>query len=249
MQFPDEILMAYADGELDADTRRQIEAAMANDPTIAERVAKHRALRADMGAAFGGVLDEPVPSRLLDAANSSPVSARPATVTDLNAARAAKSGGTKFRSWSWPEWSAIAASLLIGVLVGRSAMQSAQSEIFATTPHSVVASGYLSAALNDYPSGTSPDSAVRIVLSFRSKGGNYCRSFAAGTAAGFACREDNEWRVRALSQSATSSASGEYRMAGSDLPPAILTAIDDVMEGEALDREQEQAARERGWSK
>lgn len=249
MQFPDEILMAYADGEVDADTRRQIEAAMANDPTLAERVAKHRALRGDLSAAFGGVLDEPVPSRLIDAANSSPVSKRPATVTDLNAARAAKSGATKSRSWSWPEWTAIAASLLIGVLAGRSAMQPAESEIFATTAHGIVASGYLSAALNEHASGTSTDSAARIILSFRSKGGNYCRSFAAGKAAGFACREDNEWRVRALSQSATSTDSGEYRMAGSELPPAILTAIDDVMEGEALDREQEQAARERGWNK
>lgn len=250
MQFPDEILMAYADGEVDADTRRRIEAAMASDPTIAERVARHRALRAELGAAFGGVLDEAVPSRLLDAANSSPASLRPATVADLNAARAAKSGGTKSGGWSWPEWTAIAASLLIGVFAGRSALQPEPSEIFATTARGIVASGYLATALNDHPSGTPTDSAARIILSFRSKGGDYCRSFDAGMTAGFACREDNEWRVRALSQSAANiAASGEYRMAGSELPPAILTAIDDVMEGEALDGEQERAARQRGWTK
>lgn len=249
MQFSDEILMAYADGEVDVDTRRQIEAAMALDPTIAERVAKHRALRADLGAAFGGVLDEPIPARLLEAANSSPASSRTATVTDLNAARAAKSGGAKTRGWSWPEWSAIAASLLIGVLAGRSALQPAQSEMFATTEGGIVASGELSAALNNQLSGTPTDANVSIGLSFRSKGGNYCRSFAAGTAAGFACREDAQWRVRALSESGAKAAGGEYRMAGSELPPAVLTAIDDVMEGEALDREQEQAARERGWNK
>lgn len=248
MQFSDETLMAYADGEADADTRRQIEAAIELDPTLAERVAKHRALRADLGAAFGGVLDEPVPSRLLDAANSSPATKRSATVTDLSAARAAKSGDKKSQSWSWPEWTAIAASLLIGVLAGRSALQPAQSEMFATTSGGIVATGELSAALSDQLSGTAKDANVQIGLSFRAKGGDYCRSFAAGTAAGFACREDAQWRVRALNEVGTHATSDEYRMAGSELPPAILSAIDDVMEGEALDQEQEQAARERGWN-
>jgi hypothetical protein len=250
MQFSDEILMAYADGEVDADTRRQIETAMASDPTIAERVAKHRALRVDLGAAFGGVLDEPVPSRLLDAANSTPVATRSATVTDLNAARAAKTGGSKPAStWSWPQWTAIAASLLIGVLAGRSDLRSKQSDMFATTSSGILATGPLSAALDDQMSGTAPRDTVQIGLTFQSKGGNYCRSFTAGVAAGFACREDNQWRVRALNEAGTHAAGGEYRMAGSELPPAILAAIDDVMEGEALDRAQEQAARERGWKK
>lgn len=249
MQFSDETLMAYADGEVDADTRRQIEAAMAADPAIAERVARHRALRVDLGAAFGGVLDEPIPSRLLDAANSSPTPTRSATVTDLSAARAAKSGGQGSRTWSWPEWTAIAASLLIGVLAGRSALQPGQSEMFATRSDGIIATGELSAALDRQLSGTATGGDVHIGLSFRAKDGNYCRSFAAGTAAGFACREDAQWRVRALNEAGAPAAGGEYRMAGSELPPAVLAAIDDVMEGEALDREQEQAAREHGWSK
>lgn len=249
MQFPDETLMAYADGELDADTRRQIETAMAADPTIAERVAKHRALRADLGAAFGGVLDEPMPPHLLDAANSSPAPARAATVTDLSAARAAKSGGKSSRSWSWPEWTAIAASLLIGVLAGRSALQPERSQMFATGADGIVATGELSAALDEQLSGTEQDGSVHIGLSFRAKGGNYCRSFATGTAAGFACREDSQWRVRALNEAGSQGTGGDYRMAGSELPPAVLAAIDEVIEGEALDREQERAARGQDWSK
>ena len=166
-------------------------------------------------------------------------------MTDLSAARAARSGGKKSGGWAWPQWTAIAASLLIGVLAGRSALQPAG--MFATTESGIVAAGNLSAALDDQPSGTSTDADVQIGLSFRSKGGNYCRSFAAGTTAGFACHEGARWQVRALNEIGTGGADGEYRMAGSELPPAILTAIDDVMEGEALDREQEQAARERGW--
>src|ERR1044072_3879416 len=187
MQFSDETLMAYADGELDADTRRQIETAMASDPTLAERIDKHRALRMDLGAAFGGVLDEPVPSRLLDAANSTPAKTRSANVTDLNAARAAKSGGGKPpSSWSWPQWSAIAASLLIGVFAGRAELRNKQSDMFAANASGIVASGVLSGALDDQLSGTEPHDNVSIGLTFTSKSGNYCRSFAAGPAAGFA---------------------------------------------------------------
>src|SRR5688572_6752301 len=100
MKFPPETLMAYADGELDADTRRAIEAEMAVDPQVAQEVERHRALRAQVGGAFAGVLDEPMPDRLLRAAKKSPAS----------------TSEQPPRRWSWPEWTSIAASLLIGIL-------------------------------------------------------------------------------------------------------------------------------------
>lgn len=246
MQFPDEILMAYADGEVDADLRRRIEAAMALDPTIAERIARHRGLRDELGAAFDGVLDEPIPARLLDAAHETPA----ATVTDLGAARAAKQrAANPKRRWSWPEWTAIAASLLIGILAGRSALQPSQSDLFATSADGVVARGELSAALTDQLGGVPDDASVRIGLTFRDRGGAYCRTFTASATAGFACRDDDVWKVRALSEDAVSKQAGEYRQAGTQLPPAILTAVEHSMAGEALDREQEQAARAGNWKK
>lgn len=254
MQFSDETLMAYADGEVDADLRRQIEAAMALDPSIAERIAKHRNLQVDLGAAFNGVLDEPIPDRLLGAANASPVESpaesKSATVTDLNAARAAKQRGTNpRRRWAWPEWGAIAASLIIGILAGRSALQPSQSDLFATVENGIVARGELSAALTDRVGGSPEDAAVRVGLSFQDKRGQYCRTFTTTSAAGFACREADAWKVHALSESSANPQAGEYRRAGTELPPAILTAVEGSMAGEALDREQEQAARARDWKK
>ena len=41
MKFSEETLMAYADNELDAQTRTAVEEAMATDPEIARRVAKY----------------------------------------------------------------------------------------------------------------------------------------------------------------------------------------------------------------
>lgn len=243
MQFSDETLMAYADDEVDADLRRQIEAAMALDPSIAERIAKHRNLRVDLGAAFNGVLDEPIPASLLETAASTPTTA---TVTDLNAARAAKQRAAHPRRWSWVEWTSIAASLLIGILAGRTALQPS-ADLFATTGDGIVARGELSAALTDQVGDADKEAQVRIGLTFRATSGEYCRTFATASVAGFACREPKEWKVRAMSEGAANAKGGEYRMAGTEMPPAILAAVEQSMAGEALDREQEQAARARDW--
>lgn len=244
MQFSDEILMAYADGEVDADLRRQIDAAMALDPSIAERVAKHRSLRADLGTAFNGVLEEPIPDRLLDTATSSP---KAASVTDLNAARAAKQRAEHPRRWSWVEWTSIAASLVIGILAGRTALQPSHSDVFATNADGIVARGELTEALTEQVGGAPDDAKVRIGLTFRATSGEYCRTFATASAAGLACRESNAWRVRAVSEGAANAKGSDYRMAATELPPAILAAVEQNMAGEALDREQEQAARARDW--
>ena len=64
MKYDDEILMAYADGELDPARRAEIDAAIAKDPALARRVEQQRALRARLAGAFAKVLDQPVPERL-----------------------------------------------------------------------------------------------------------------------------------------------------------------------------------------
>jgi anti-sigma factor RsiW len=46
MKLSDDVLMAYARGQLDDQERGEIERAMRADPAVAARVARHRALRA-----------------------------------------------------------------------------------------------------------------------------------------------------------------------------------------------------------
>ena len=101
MTYSDDTLMAYADGELDPAERAAIELAMRIDPAIAAAVERHRALRADVAAAFAGILDEPVPARLQP----------PAPIISLDAAREAAALvvagiGARWRprssSASWP---------------------------------------------------------------------------------------------------------------------------------------------------
>ena len=58
MSFSDETLMAYADGELAEPALGEVERAVRIDPAVAARVAQHRALRADVFAAFAAVADD-----------------------------------------------------------------------------------------------------------------------------------------------------------------------------------------------
>jgi hypothetical protein len=235
MKFSPETLMAYADGELDADTRRAIEAEMAIDPQVAQEVERHRAVRVEVGGAFAGVLEEPVPDRLL---------------------RAAKKSGTKAapprRQWSWPEWTSIAASLLIGVLGGRALLHQpdrGSGLIVAGVDGRVIAGGALAQALSEQLS-SEDGSGVDIGLSFRAKSGEYCRTFGAravNPVVGFACRDAEVWRIDMLSIAPRAESGGDYRMASTQLPAPIVQAIAERMQGEALDADEEAVARQRRW--
>ena len=250
MKFSQEVLMAYADGELDAATRSAVEAAMAEDPAIAAEVARHRALRETLQGAFAGVLDEGVPARLIEAANSSP-SKDAGAVSDLASARAAKEARAVRARWSWPEWTSIAASLLIGVLGGRALLQNESSNLLANDAGRLVAGGALASALTAQVSDrTDTVGRVRIGLSFRAKDGNYCRTFAlqGDSAAGVACRRDDQWQIQALAPTEGETAAAEYRQAGASLPPLILEVVESTIDGTALDAEAEAKARARNWS-
>jgi hypothetical protein len=236
MKFSPETLMAYADGELDADTRRAIEAEMAVDPLVAQEIERQRALRADVSGAFAGVLDEPVPDRLLRAAKKT----------------GGKTDQQSRRQWSWPEWTSIAASLLIGILAGRALLPQAGGQrglITAGVDGRVIASGALAQALSDQLS-SQDGTDIDIGLSFRTKSGEYCRTFGAravNPVVGFACRDAEVWRVDMLSTAPRAETSGAYRMASTQLPAPVVQAIAARMRGEALDADEEAVARQRRW--
>ena len=231
MTYSNETLMAYADGELDPAERAAIEQAMRTDPAIAAAVERHRALRVDVAAAFAGILDEPVPARLLP----------PAPVVSLAAEREKR---TERRRWSWPEWGALAATLVVGVLAGRM-IPGGGGPAIAGNGGQVVAQGELAAAL-DRQVGGKAEGAVKVGVSFAARDGAYCRGFVMGASAGLACREGGQWKIPVLAE-ADRQAAGGYRQAGSALPPAVLDAIDARIADKPLDLAGEEAARARGW--
>jgi hypothetical protein len=255
--LPEDLLMAYADGELDGaehlPERARVEAAMKADPEVAQRVAKHRALRRRLSATFDPVLDEPVPDRLVAAVRAAPT----ATVSDLGRARASKaesaaSTARRRASWSGSQWGAMAASLVIGAIIGRVALNSPELSPIAARDGRLVAQAGLAEALSNQLASAQPgDAPVQIGTSFKTKSGTYCRTFVLhdGEAmGGLACRAGDEWNVHTVARTqATPGADGGYRPAAAEMPAPVLAAVESEIAGDALDASGEAQARNSGW--
>jgi len=249
--FSDEILMAYADGELDEVTRRAVEEAMNKDAALARRVAQHKAMRNDVFAAFAPVAEEAVPPRL-----AHPL--RQATVVSLDSVRARREAeqqaarkATRGRRWSWPEWGALAAMLMVGVMAGHygvGMLPVDQGETVASREGVLVAQGRLATALDQQLAGSGGP--VRIGTSFLAQDNSYCRSFTtAQEMSGLACKQGGAWKVQLAVQSQGKSQQGEYRQAAAEMPTQVLDAIDQRIAGQPLDAKAEQEAVQRKWQR
>jgi hypothetical protein len=272
--MPDEKLMAYADGQLDAAERDEVEAAMASNPEVARRVEQHRALRKKLSAAFNPVLLETVPDRLVAVTragkgpshSSTTNIKREATVTDLRRVRAARKAEAATaaavarrpeaprRPWTWVEWGSMAASVAGGAVIAYLALTSPGTDRVGMHGGNLVAQADLAQALtNQLASDPPPGSYVQIGLSFRNKLGDYCRTFVLkelNPRGGLACREGNNWKIQVLAQApATATVDGGYKQAGSEIPAAVMTATQGVIAGEPFDAAGETAARAKGWEK
>lgn len=240
MTLPDEVLMAYADGNLDAKARAEVEQAIANDPQIARRVAAHKELQTRIKATFDPVIGEPVPERLLAAARATSRPRESAVVVPLRPKAA--------RQPRLPYWGAIAASFVMGAVVWHFAGYTAGP--VSEKDGQLVASGALSTALsNQLVKDQSAQSPVQIGVSFRSKDGSYCRTFQTREQlAGLACREQNAWKLQMVARGeAAGTTQPEYRPAGSALPASIVRAVDQSIDGDPLDADAEARARADQW--
>jgi hypothetical protein len=237
MSIPDESIMAYADGEADPATCAAVEKAIKEDPSIAVKVARHRALRARVRSAFKPVLDEAVPARLTGLVGQG------AKVVQLDSARQQRQQqSAPRRRWSWPEWGALAATLAVGVLFGQMALEPAG--MVDAQGGSLVARGALATAL-DRQLASQPAGEVALGVSFADKQGAYCRTFRLQGSAGLACRQGKDWQIPVMVASAAQN--GQYRQANAPLPPAVLEAVDSRIAGRPLDATQEKTAVAAGW--
>ncbi|MBL8547105.1 MAG: hypothetical protein JNL81_11625 [Hyphomonadaceae bacterium] len=230
MSVDDEKLMAFADGELTGADLAEVEAALADDASLREKLEAHREMRARLSSAFDGALTESVPQRLRHAAQTP----HQAEVVDFASRRAAK--------WSFREYGAMAASIALGLVVGIGFLQPA-APLVSTADTGLEARGALSRAL-DTQLASDDAGAVRIGVSFRNHDGAYCRTFdlTEGGASGVACRSQSNWSIPLIANTA---AGGEIRQA--DASAGILNAVDEMIAGDPLDSEAERAARDAGW--
>ena len=225
MTIEPEMLMAYADGELDPLNAKRVERVIAGDPALAQEVERHRALRKRVSDSFAPIADERVPDRLAALLKSN--------VVDLPTPK------TRPILSRWRAAAALAACLVLGLTIGISV---SRGPVFSGAG-GLYASGSLAAALDDQVGGA--DGAVKVAVSFRDKQGAYCRVFSSSATDGIACRDASGWALRRTQQGSTTQ-HGDYAQAGSP-DPDLMAAAQDMMAGEPLDAKAEAAARGAGW--
>lgn len=257
-------VMAYVDGELTAEDVVSFDARLALEPALANAVARERALRARLRSAYGPVIDEPVPAGLLDllALPEAPpsVAANDTLPTGIN--DAARARLPHDRRWRWPTWGAMAASLMLGVLLGGRLLASHTNAggdgvraLAVGDDGAITAQGALRDALEQRVAGTvlDPNSNVSVGLTFRNRAHDYCRTFSVDNASsGIACKQADGWVVATLEHAAVTphaASAGGYRTAGSSFSPALLAAIDALRDGDTLGADDEAAARAKGWKR
>lgn len=223
------MLIAWVDGELDEVNRRRVDRAIAEDPALAERLDMHRRLRERLSGHYAPIQNEPVPSAmralLEDSAKVIPLQPRPVP--------------------SWRRWSvggAIAASLVLGLSLGR--LSGGADGPVALENGVMMAQGRLSSTLDTQLASAQQDRDIRVGLTFRRKGGGWCRSFEGAAMSGVACREGEGWQVQQLLPGTGSET--DYRQASSG-DARLMATVDALMEGAPADATQEAAAKASGW--
>lgn len=261
----DQILTAYADGELDRDTAAQVKAALAGNSKAAETVRRFQEVTRLARQAYDGPLHGAVPERLLRAVEATPVGA--SLAVDL-AARRARRPNFSVRRMALP----IAASLvlLIGGFVGYQLKPGADqvAEVVAALTSDIVRPGglhdVLEAAASGRPvrwkeeaSGLQVEAVVR--LTFEASHGGYCREYlvtaeGAGqrqSVSGVACRSpEGDWRTEILvasEPSEMSTGTGTYAPASGRGVETLDSYLAKVMAAPALDREAESGLLQSGW--
>jgi len=214
--FSDEILMAYADGELDEARHAAVEAAIARDDALADRVAMFAETADRAKQAMDATLSAPVPAHLqravesLIAAQDSQDSEGGARADPVSLAdhRARRDSG-RLGGWRRVVPAAMAASiaLVVGLGVGYGLRPGPDSTGAGMAVGSLTgpAGPAIAAALAEIPSGAEQALAggrtFRAIASFRDEAGAVCREFEVDGEAGrasvnVACRDTDRWEVR-----------------------------------------------------
>lgn len=268
--IPDEMLMAYADGELTEAEHQAMEQLLGQDAGLRNRLEPFLDTRLRLSYAFEHMLHEPVPDRLIATIAAAGVKPAPAATPEPAAPRwharlrdaLAEAFAATFPNGVTPLVAASAAVLVLcaGSLGWIGARVFAPSGLIEVTDAGLVAGGSLAHALEALPSGASTAAGsaggtVTPVLSFRSRGDGFCREYriAGGASApdfaGLACRDaDGAWRLALHTETPKSQAGhGPYQTATSANVPAIDALTETLIAGDAFGRDDEAALLAGDW--
>ena len=262
MTLSDEMLMAYADGQLDAGDRARVKKLVAQDPALSARLEVFQATGHGLASVFDEHMNAPLPDSLKRFAERvQPRAAkRPSfgqfadTLRDL--LRPAHPFGLAAAS---------AAVLIAGAgfaWLVHGGGGSPSGELVQLENDGTVARGPLRNALDSLQSGKVASVAlpegkvarVAVKLSFRDHAQDYCRQYEIGLAAsenygGIACNSNGQWTIRFQAALAPVRQSPQKAAPAGSKNPALEKAVLSMIDGDALGPQDEDATILAGWKK
>ena len=231
--FSDEILMSFADGELDAETSAAIEEAMEKDDELVARVALFMETRAAAQAALKPLLDEPVPDHLL-AAVERMVKEKQAQTSGPENVVPLRQAGPRLAITRWTLPLAASLAAIIGGIGGYLLALPGAAER-TNLQVAGINSPALGEALATVASGKElklPESnqRFRAIATFRDSTGALCREFEVNspdrsTVISVACRSADAWQV-SFAVVAPGTDTGYAPASSTEALDAYLSAID-----------------------
>ncbi len=237
--FSDEELMAYADGQLDETRASEIDAALATDQALADRLALFVESRAGVAAAYAPMLEEPVPDELMQSirqmAQDSDAISKDNTVVAFQ---------RRFPIWQ----TAIAASIALAIGFG-SGLFMGKTGVSDGLQIGILDNPEILAALSNLPSGEQRilqnGDKIVVIETFRDGGNNICREFeyqkpGAQKLVAISCYDNNDsiWAVKMALAAPT--AGTDYAPASA--LPALDAYLDSIKATPPLALEEEQKA-------
>jgi hypothetical protein len=237
-----EELMAYADGQLDADHSRRIEQALAENPGLRAEVEDHRRTRSAAREAFEEMATAPMSPDL--AALSAKLSAPRAPAAWAAGARSAAERRKLGATLAWP--AALAACLVVGFAGG--SLTTASNNTLIDWRNGPSAGPQLVRVLEKSPAGEIAgrgDRQALVVASFRAGDGRFCRQFeiGGGVSDGLACRNAGRWDILAIAR--RPGGPGSFQVAGGGDPVAV--AVAGLAPGPRIEGDAERNLIRTGW--
>jgi anti-sigma factor RsiW len=255
-QFPDEMLMAFADGELDAAETEAVARAIETDPEVAGRVATFMATRNAVRGAFGRIVSQRPPDRLFNTVMGTPETF-PRVQGQREAGSAPPFESPANENRRPPAWRpiALAASFAAAVAGGagyvfgtRGIEPGSALAVVATTPEAIAT--LLSAPAEGQATPlVGPSATGTVTGTYRLREGRICRSFEVRHAPSntgaeaLGCRDAGNWRITVAMPRA--GADGVFRPASGDA--TIDAFLDAGGAGPALSRTDVEALARAGW--
>lgn len=245
MNYSDEILGAYIDGELGAAQKQALEDALETDTVLGARLEQLKATDRLFMSGLDALTTSDTPADILNLLVPNDANKKRVLLSDHN-------------SKTVNRWLPLAACFLAAAFMGSGYLlgKNQTDKKPALFAQSITQTHPLFSALETTPSASriSLDEATQLslepLLSFNSVDGNTCRQFSVITQSSayeaLACREKNAWKLQAWATSSTIPLEN-YSTASGTPSPAIEAAIDDLIEGDAMSAEDESHFIRSGW--